>query len=175
MVSWLIRSPKAHIVRRLIRSSRRDVQASSLAPACTTLKHNYDTCFNHWFSSYLLLVSPPLPLGQSGQIRDGAAAKRDQQIAAKKTELESKCGATYQSYTACLKVSASPALVSLPRQCRATVVPTSQKPTAAADLLLSSQAAIAEKEGLSEMLETARKEEPLAGWGGIKVVAEEDL
>lgn len=37
------------------------------------------------------------------------------------------------------------------------------------------QKAIGEKEGLSEMLESARQEEPLAGWGGIRVVTEEDM
>lgn len=46
-------------------------------------------------------------------------------------------------------------------------------------LLLSTkqnqQREIPTKEDLPSMLETARQEEPLDGWGGIKVVTEEDL
>lgn len=37
------------------------------------------------------------------------------------------------------------------------------------------QSAIKTKEGLPEMLEQARREEPLDGWGGIKVATEADL
>lgn len=37
------------------------------------------------------------------------------------------------------------------------------------------QTAIKEREGLSDMLESARREEPLDGWGGIKVATEDDL
>ena len=37
------------------------------------------------------------------------------------------------------------------------------------------QSAIQTKEGLPEMLEQARREEPLDGWGGIKVATQEDL
>lgn len=37
------------------------------------------------------------------------------------------------------------------------------------------QKAIAGKEGLADMLESARREEPLEGWGGIKVATEDDL
>jgi len=37
------------------------------------------------------------------------------------------------------------------------------------------QSAIRTKEGLPEMLEQARREEPLDGWGGIKVATQDDL
>ena len=37
------------------------------------------------------------------------------------------------------------------------------------------QKAIGEKEGLKDMLTTAREEEPLEAWEGIKVVKESDL
>lgn len=37
------------------------------------------------------------------------------------------------------------------------------------------QAAIKTKEDLPEMLDQARREEPLDGWGGIKVATQEDL
>lgn len=44
-----------------------------------------------------------------------------------------------------------------------------------ADSFSRVQTAIATNPELSELLESARKEEPLTGWGGIKVVTEEDL
>jgi hypothetical protein len=42
-------------------------------------------------------------------------------------------------------------------------------------LIPAPQTAISGIEGLPELLANARKEEPLDGWGGIKVVTEEDL
>ncbi|KAI5476442.1 hypothetical protein MNV49_007755 [Pseudohyphozyma bogoriensis] len=108
--------------------------SSSLSEACNASKHSYDTCFNHWFKSYLLLVSPPLP---SASPKDVAA--RTKAIEDKKRQLEKDCGAFYSSYQGCLKK------------------------------------AIDGREGLSELLDSARKEEPLDGWGGIKVITEDDL
>ncbi|KAM0751643.1 hypothetical protein T439DRAFT_324833 [Meredithblackwellia eburnea MCA 4105] len=114
--------------------------SSSLSTACNSAKQEYDTCFNHWFKSYLLLVAPPFN-NPDPTSSDGAREReqRQKQIDEKKKEYDLKCGGFYQSYTACLKKS------------------------------------IPEREGLADLLATARKEEPLSGWGGIKVVTEEDL
>ncbi|KAM0789337.1 hypothetical protein ACM66B_000170 [Microbotryomycetes sp. NB124-2] len=113
--------------------------ASSLAAECNRDKHEYDTCFNHWFKSYLLLVSPPLanpidtPQGQKEK------QQRSEAIARKRQEYETQCGDMYRQYQNCLKRG------------------------------------IQEKDGLAEMLESARREEPLDGWGGIRVATKDDL
>ncbi|GAA5861114.1 hypothetical protein JCM1840_003085 [Sporobolomyces johnsonii] len=111
--------------------------ASSLAPACNAPKHHYDTCFNHWLKSYLLLVAPPLsnPSDTPAGIKE--REKRSKAIDDKKAELEKNCGAQYREYQACLKT------------------------------------AIKGIEGLPELLDSARSEEPLDGWGGIKVATNE--
>ncbi|GJN91199.1 hypothetical protein Rhopal_004217-T1 [Rhodotorula paludigena] len=113
--------------------------SSSLSPQCNAPKHHYDTCFNHWLKSYLLLVAPPLsnPADTAAGLKE--RERRNQAIDDKKRELETKCGAQYREYQSCLKT------------------------------------AIQGIEGLPELLDTARKEEPLDGWGGIKVVTEDDL
>ncbi|GAA5836659.1 hypothetical protein JCM11251_002689 [Rhodosporidiobolus azoricus] len=114
--------------------------ASSLDPACNAPKHHYDTCFNHWFKSYLLLIAPPLsnPSNTSAGVKE--RDRRNTAIEEKKQELESQCGGFYKEYQGCLKN------------------------------------AIRNIDGgdLQELLDNARKEEPLDGWGGIKVATEED-
>ncbi|GAA5975347.1 hypothetical protein JCM11641_005947 [Rhodosporidiobolus odoratus] len=112
--------------------------ASSLSSACNAPKHHYDTCFNHWFKSYLLLIAPPLsnPSDTPAGIKE--RERRNAAIDQSKQELETKCGGFYKEYQSCLK------------------------------------SAISNVEGLPDLLENARKEEPLEGWGGIKVLSEED-
>ncbi|ORY87432.1 hypothetical protein BCR35DRAFT_302188 [Leucosporidium creatinivorum] len=113
--------------------------ASSLSPSCNPPKHAYDTCFNTWFKSYLILVSPPFssPLDTAEGRKE--REKRAKEIESMKAKLEGECGGRYKEYQECLKRE----------------IPT--------------------KEDLPSMLESARKEEPLDGWGGIKVATEEDL
>ncbi|BGP56179.1 hypothetical protein JCM8202_005949 [Rhodotorula sphaerocarpa] len=113
--------------------------SSSLAPACNAPKHHYDTCFNHWLKSYLLLIAPPLsnPSDTAAGVKE--RDRRNRQIADHKRQLEQTCGSAYKEYQACL------------------------------------QGAIGKIEDLPELLANARREEPLEGWGGIKVASEGDL
>ncbi|GAA5866997.1 hypothetical protein JCM8547_008403 [Rhodosporidiobolus lusitaniae] len=113
--------------------------SSSLSPACNAPKHHYDTCFNHWLKSYLLLVAPPLSNPSDTPAGVKERERRTAAINEKKQELEKNCGAMYKEYQSCLKT------------------------------------AIGDIEGLPELLANARKEEPLDGWGGIKVVTDADL
>ncbi|KAL8292155.1 hypothetical protein RQP46_001621 [Phenoliferia psychrophenolica] len=113
--------------------------SSSLSPACNASKTSYDTCFNHWFKSYLLLVSPPHSAPSTTSVGAQERDERTRAIAEKKDEYERECGGRYREYQECLK------------------------------------GAIKGKDGLAELLESARKEEPLTGWGAIKVVSEADL
>ncbi|KAH8923430.1 hypothetical protein BT69DRAFT_1319539 [Atractiella rhizophila] len=65
---------------------------NSLSDTCTPAKQAYDTCFNRWFSSYLLVSSqPPSP-------------SKDRQMEAKAAELEGECGAVWRVYESCIKV-----------------------------------------------------------------------
>ncbi|GAA5890609.1 hypothetical protein JCM8208_004932 [Rhodotorula glutinis] len=113
--------------------------ASSLSASCNAPKHHYDTCFNHWLKSYLVLVAPPLtnPADTAAGVKE--RERRNKQIDDKKRELDDKCGEHYKAYQSCLKT------------------------------------AIRGVDGLPELLDSARKEEPLDGWGGIKVATEDDL
>ncbi|KDE06737.1 hypothetical protein MVLG_02933 [Microbotryum lychnidis-dioicae p1A1 Lamole] len=113
--------------------------ASSLSPTCNPSKHAFDTCFNHWFKSYLVLVSPPLQHPIDTAKGKTEREQRDRLIKEKKDEYDTNCAAVYKEYQECLK------------------------------------AAIPHKEGLVEMLAQARAEEPLHGWGGIKVATKDDL
>ncbi|GAA5872993.1 hypothetical protein JCM16303_006908 [Sporobolomyces ruberrimus] len=110
--------------------------ASSLAEACNAPKHHYDTCFNHWLKSYLLLVAPPLSNPSDTPAGKKEREKRTKVLQEKKDELESKCGKQYREYQKCLS------------------------------------AGIKGVEGLPELLAGARKEEPLDGWGGIKLTTQ---
>ncbi|GAA6032539.1 hypothetical protein JCM8097_004806 [Rhodosporidiobolus ruineniae] len=112
--------------------------SSSLDSSCNAPKHHYDTCFNHWFKSYLLLIAPPLSNPSDTPAGVKERERRNAAIEEKKQEYEAKCGGFYKEYQSCLKT------------------------------------AINGIEGLPELLDNARKEEPLDGWGGIKVVTEED-
>ncbi|GAA5952999.1 hypothetical protein JCM3765_003028 [Sporobolomyces pararoseus] len=107
--------------------------SSSLSEACNAPKHHYDTCFNHWLKSYLLLVAPPLSNPSDTPAGVKEREKRTKALNEKKEELESKCGRQYREYQKCLST------------------------------------AIKGVEGLPELLAGARREEPLDGWGGIKL------
>lgn len=88
--------------------------------------------------------------------------KRNKAIEEKKQELETNCGAAYKDYQNCLRVRASLSAVS--------------EGTFADPLPFAPhQTAIQGIEDLPELLDTARREEPLDGWGGIKVATENDL
>ncbi|GAA5897944.1 uncharacterized protein JCM6883_000869 [Sporobolomyces salmoneus] len=112
--------------------------ASSLSESCNAPKHHYDTCFNHWLKSYLLLVAPPLSNPSDTPAGVKEREKRMKALNEKKEELENKCGKQYREYQDCLKT------------------------------------AIKGVDGLPELLAGARREEPLDGWGGIKLTTEED-
>lgn len=134
-------------------------QASSLSEACNAPKHHYDTCFNHWLKSYLLLVAPPLSNASDTSAGVKEREKRTKALSDKKEELETKCGRQYREYQKCLSVSHSVGNLSARRSL----------------LLLTNvsfdplQTAIKGVDGLSELLAGARREEPLDGWGGIKL------
>ncbi|GAA6007353.1 hypothetical protein JCM11491_003099 [Sporobolomyces phaffii] len=113
--------------------------ASSLSDACNAPKHHYDTCFNHWLKSYLLLVAPPLSHPSDTPVGVKEREQRTKALDDKKHELETKCGRQYREYQKCLSTG------------------------------------IKSVEGLSELLAGARREEPLDGWGGIKLNTEEDV
>lgn len=102
---------------------------SSLDPSCTPLKHRYDSCFNSWFQDYLAV---PLVSGSSSSSSSNASASKSSDKkctffdelgsesygsksradndslkrlrAAKREELESKCGPIFAEYQACVKV-----------------------------------------------------------------------
>ncbi|KAF7315034.1 hypothetical protein MIND_00017600 [Mycena indigotica] len=65
--------------------------ADSLAPACTPLKQEYDSCFNMWFESYL---EPTLT--------NASESQRKAHYARKAEEFEAKCGKVYAEYQSCL-------------------------------------------------------------------------
>ncbi|KAF7297990.1 hypothetical protein HMN09_01019900 [Mycena chlorophos] len=66
--------------------------ADSLAPACTPLKQEYDSCFNLWFEGYL---EPTLA--------NATETSRKAHYARKAEEFEAKCGKVYKEYQACLQ------------------------------------------------------------------------
>lgn len=116
-----------------------EAMSSSLASSCNAPKHHYDTCFNHWLKSYLLLIAPPLsnPSDTPAGIKE--RDRRNKAIQEHKRLLEDRCGSSYKQYQACLKGE------------------------------------IQKIEDLPELLANARREEPLEGWGGIKVASEADI
>ncbi|GAA5934811.1 uncharacterized protein JCM15063_003074 [Sporobolomyces koalae] len=79
--------------------------SSSLSEACNAPKHHYDTCFNHWLKSYLLLVAPPLsnPSDTPAGIKE--RENRTRALQDKKDELETKCGRQYREYQKCLSTA----------------------------------------------------------------------
>ena len=79
-------------------------QASSLSASCNAPKHHYDTCFNHWLKSYLVLVAPPLTNPADTPAGTKERERRNKQIDDKKRELEDTCGEAYKAYQSCLKV-----------------------------------------------------------------------
>jgi hypothetical protein len=83
-------------------------QASSLSHSCNPPKHAYDTCFNTWFKSYLILVSPPLAHPLDSPDGKKEREKRAKEIDAMKHKLEKECGERYRSYQECLKVCPVP-------------------------------------------------------------------
>ncbi|GAA5970044.1 hypothetical protein JCM8115_002718 [Rhodotorula mucilaginosa] len=115
------------------------VSSSSLASSCNAPKHHYDTCFNHWLKSYLLLIAPPLSNPSDTPAGVKERDRRNKAIQEHKRLLEDRCGASYKEYQACLKGE------------------------------------IQKIEDLPELLANARREEPLEGWGGIKVASEADI
>lgn len=141
-------------------------QSSSLASSCNAPKHHYDTCFNHWLKSYLLLIAPPLsnPSDTPAGIKE--RDRRNKAIEEHKRLLEDRCGASYKEYQACLKVSPLP--LTRPVQEKRSY------PTLLRDGCCL-QGEIQKIEDLPELLANARREEPLEGWGGIKVASEADI
>ena len=67
--------------------------SSSLAPECTPLKHEYDTCFNAWFEGYLEpAVTAPTPEQRTKWAQEQAA------------EYERRCGKVWAQYKECVQV-----------------------------------------------------------------------
>ncbi|KAJ7287047.1 mitochondrial distribution/morphology family 35/apoptosis [Mycena rebaudengoi] len=67
--------------------------ADSLSPACTPLKHEYDSCFNVWFEGYLEPAISP-------SATDAQRAAHYQQ---KADEFQAKCGKVYEEYRNCIQ------------------------------------------------------------------------
>jgi TRIAP1/MDM35 family protein len=67
--------------------------ADSLSPACTPLKHEYDSCFNVWFEGYLEPISS-----------SATEAQRTAHYQRKAEEFEAKCGKVYAEYQSCIQV-----------------------------------------------------------------------
>lgn len=68
--------------------------AESLAPECTPLKQEYDSCFNVWFEGYLEPAISP----------SATDAQRTAHYQRKAKEFEDKCGKVYKEYQSCLQV-----------------------------------------------------------------------
>lgn len=135
-------------------------QASSLSPACNAPKHHYDTCFNHWLKSYLVLVAPPLSNPADTPAGAKERERRNKQIDDKKQELDDRCGEAYRAYQSCLKVrhlSGHAHETSL-----TSVVRTRRPPSEASTACPSCSTA------------PAKRNRSTAG-GGIKVATEDDL
>ncbi|KAJ7189567.1 mitochondrial distribution/morphology family 35/apoptosis [Mycena pura] len=66
--------------------------ADSLAPVCTSLKQEYDSCFNVWFEGYLE------PLATTA-----TEAQRTSHYQRKAEEFQAKCGKVYAEYQNCLQ------------------------------------------------------------------------
>ncbi|KAJ7935256.1 mitochondrial distribution/morphology family 35/apoptosis [Mycena leptocephala] len=67
--------------------------ADSLSPACTPLKHEYDSCFNVWFEGYL---EPALAT-------TATEAQRTAHYQRKAEEFQAKCGKVYAEYQNCIQ------------------------------------------------------------------------
>lgn len=67
--------------------------SSSLAPECTPLKHEYDTCFNAWFEGYL---EPAVAASTSVEKRTAYSKQKAE-------EFDRKCGGVWESYKACVQ------------------------------------------------------------------------
>ncbi|KAK0495368.1 mitochondrial distribution/morphology family 35/apoptosis [Armillaria luteobubalina] len=65
--------------------------ADSLAPQCTPLKREYDSCFNSWFEGYL---EPAVAASASQQQREAYSRKKAE-------EFEAKCGKVWAEYKGC--------------------------------------------------------------------------
>lgn len=68
--------------------------SQSLSPECTSLKQEYDACFNSWFEGYL---EPAVAAGASSEART-AYSKR------KADEFNAKCGKVWEQYKSCVQV-----------------------------------------------------------------------
>lgn len=79
-------------------------QASSLDERCNADKHRYDTCFNHWLKSYLVLVAPPIDAPLDTVQGQRAREQRLAEIEKSKKELDAKCGSLYEAYQSCVWV-----------------------------------------------------------------------
>jgi len=70
--------------------------ASSLSSKCTSLKHEYDNCFNSWFEGYLEPV-----VGSNGN--EASPQEREKHVKAKAEEYESNCGKLWRAYKGCVQ------------------------------------------------------------------------
>lgn len=77
--------------------------SQSLAPQCTPLKQEYDSCFNSWFEGYL---EPAVAASKSTEARAAYSKK-------KADEFQEKCGKIWEQYKACVQVRKSFLLRSL--------------------------------------------------------------
>jgi TRIAP1/MDM35 family protein len=68
--------------------------AHSLSKECTSLKHEYDSCFNAWFEGYL----EPAVAASSNPDSRSAYSKH------KADEFNAKCGSVWEKYKACVQV-----------------------------------------------------------------------
>ena len=110
--------------------------AHSLEERCTSLKLEYDSCFNSWFEAYL---EPAVSASASPESR----AKYSKE---KAEEYERKCGKIWASYRECVQVRRSFLFT--------------KKFTQRTRRLIFSQKAVKDK-GLEGLLDQARKENPL--------------
>lgn len=114
---------------------------SSLSPACTPLKHTYDECFQSWFVDYLGVAPPSSSSFNATSATSSATDKKEKKeeasitsmwarsTAPKKEEsavleeskrrkglrerLDGQCGAVWEQYRECVRVSKSFALLRL--------------------------------------------------------------
>lgn len=89
------RNRHTFVVTQCVSSTTRPLLMSqSLAPECTPLKQEYDSCFNLWFEGYL---EPAVAAGASSETR-AAYSKQ------KADEFNAKCGKVWEQYKSCVQV-----------------------------------------------------------------------
>lgn len=116
-------------------------QMESIAPECTPLKLEYDSCFNSWFKEYLdvnaMMQQAGATTSPNGWHAHGSlfSASNNQvhKLASLKARYDNECGKLFEEYQACVKVS----------RCK----------------WLTMQRAVKDR-GLEESIEKARQENP---------------